>query len=165
MAKLHSYIPVLNKIIKNNPKEILEWGPGKSTELLANNLPDSNILTIEHNEEWFEHYKNQFFHKNINLKLVRHLKSFGGSEGYVTYPIRWILENNLPMRYFDLIFIDGRSRCDCLTVASLIIKQSGIVIIHDSERMNYKKAFKMFKEVKEEFGTAILKNPKNNHTV
>ena len=37
--------------------------------------------------------------------------------------------------------MDGRSRCDCAVVASLVRREGGAVVVHDSERANYQPAF------------------------
>jgi predicted O-methyltransferase YrrM len=161
MAKFHSYLPVLQHVIeRSSPRRILEWGPGHSTKMLAEALPDAAILSIEHDPAWHQQAVQMAPYPNVSIHLVRHLLPFGKSEGYVSYPLRWLVERGLPLRYFDLIFIDGRSRCDCITMAALLVTQAGCVVVHDSERANYRQAFSLFESVEEYPGTTVLSRPR-----
>jgi predicted O-methyltransferase YrrM len=146
-------------ISRSPPKTVLEWGPGHSTKFLAEALPEASILSIEHDLAWHPQAVQMAPYPNVTIQLVRHLLPFGKSEGYVSYPLRWLVERALPMAYFDLIFIDGRSRCDCITMAALILAPGGNVVVHDSERANYRRAFKLFRSVVEYPGTTVLSKP------
>jgi len=97
---------------------------------------------------------------NVSFELVRHALPFGAAEGYVSYPLRWLVERELPPNYFDLIFIDGRSRCDCITMGALIPAPTGNVVVHDSERANYRRAFSRFHSIEEFPGTTVLSRSK-----
>src|SRR5215207_9666299 len=161
MAKFHSYLPVLQQVIeRTSPRCILEWGPGHSTKMLAEALPEAAILSIEHDPAWHQKMVQALPYPNVSIHLVRHALPFGKSEGYVSYPLRWLVERGLPRNYFDLIFVDGRSRCDCITMAALITAPAGIVVVHDSERANYRRAFSLFETVEEYPGTTVLSNSK-----
>ena len=162
MAELHSFEPVLTAVAARvRPLAILEWGPGLSTRLLANLAPNSRILSIEHDKRYFDLQRAQLDRPNVELTHVPHLLPFGGSAGYVTYPLRWLAERGLPRRHFDLIFVDGRSRCDCAVVASLVLREGGAVVVHDSERANYQPAFRMFGRIEDHAGTIVLSEPRS----
>jgi predicted O-methyltransferase YrrM len=50
-----SYMPVMRHFMeKLKPLNVLEWGPGRSTLMLAESLPDAQIVSIEHNPKWHE---------------------------------------------------------------------------------------------------------------
>jgi hypothetical protein len=160
MAKFHSYLPVLQQLIAcAQPRRILEWGPGESTRFFAEALPDATILSIEHDPVWHRQAVDALRFPNVTIHLVRHAMPFGQAEGYASFPLRWLVERGLPTAYFDLIFVDGRSRCDCVTMAALIVAPTGFVVVHDSERANYRRAFGLFESVEECPGTAVLSKP------
>jgi predicted O-methyltransferase YrrM len=160
MSQFHSYLPVLNRVIDQTfPKRVLEWGPGFSTQFLAEALPGAMILSIEHDPAWHAQQVQALRHPNVTIQLVRHSLPFGKSEGYASYPLRWLVERGLPTKYFDLIFIDGRSRCDCITTAALVTAPEGVVVVHDSERANYRRTFFLFESVEEYPGTTVLSKP------
>ena len=72
------------------------------------------------------------------------MQPYGKSAGYVTYPLRRLLSANRRLSQYELIFIDGRSRCDCLTIASLLLRPTGVVVLHDAHRKNYLKGLDTF---------------------
>lgn len=120
------------------PTRVLEWGPGRSTERVLEVLPAVNVVTIEHDEAWYWHERRWFRrYPNVRLMHIPHLKAGGQSQGYSTYPLR-LRAKGEPK--WDIAIVDGRSRCDCITVASLVVKGMGVVIVHDSDRPNYVKA-------------------------
>ena len=144
-----------------SPKKILEWGPGESTLLMAKECPDARILSIEHDRGWHENTKQRTRElSNVELVHVPHLEQFGGARGYVTYPLRRLLQAKEELHSFDLIFVDGRSRCDCLTIASLIVSPRGLVVLHDSARRNYLDGLNMFPAWKQywDITTAVAGN-------
>jgi hypothetical protein len=46
---------------------------------------------------------------------------------------------------FDFILIDGRARKDCLIKTHEIVRDKGIVILHDANRKYYQEPFKLYK--------------------
>ena len=40
-------------------------------------------------------------------------------------------------RKYDIIFVDGRDRVNCVTYSVKTLKRSGVVILDDSERIEY----------------------------
>lgn len=147
-----SYKPVLETALASmvsaapvgHRHRILEWGPGESTRIMVNWLPSAEIVTIEHDSRWFEAARTEWA-DNENVSVV--LRAIGGrvgaAQGYATYPI-----HSSPATCdgaFDLAFVDGRLRCDCLVVASMVVSAyHGLVILHDSDRPNYRPGLAMF---------------------
>ena len=115
------FIPKLN-----NTLEIFEYGSGNSTIFLSEKV--KNIISIEHNKEWFEKMKFKLS-KNVNLKFVP-LDKYGGEYSKV------ILKED---KLFDVIIIDGRDRVNCIYNSIKKLKENGILILDDSQRTNYKK--------------------------
>lgn len=150
MSGFHSFSNILDSIMETfKPQNILEWGPGKSTEImLRHGAP--KILSIEHDKEYYDKMKERF--PSIELLHLR-INSHGNADGYVTYPLT-------TGELYDLVFVDGRHRCDCLRVASLVVKDHGIVVLHDAERPVYKAAYSMYCKITDHGHTAVLREPK-----
>jgi len=144
------------------PRNVLEWGPGPSTMLLARLCPGARILTIEHNDDWADRFEFSLdrsipdIRKRITLKREP-IGGHGGSGCYVTYPL--VLNKSLGST-FDLVFIDGRHRADCLTVAYSVMSALGVVVVHDAHRENYFKHADLFHHCRilEKQRTAVLSN-------
>jgi hypothetical protein len=152
-----------------NPRLILEWGPGFSTSLMAEECPAATILSIEHHPKWLEvarrklgdgrkvkqdeygHMVMQFRHSRIAL-IQRALSMKGGhSQGYITWPLylKGINAKGFPDidKGFELVFVDGRARFDCLVTAKQLLAPGGVVVLHDAQRENYQPAWKLFSHV------------------
>lgn len=144
---------------EKQPKNVLEWGPGRSTKVILSNAPLANILTIEHNPKWFKEAQSQFgSHPHVELQH-RVLSMKGGrSTGYVNYPIWRAMQDGEDLRCYDLIFVDGRSRFDCLIAAKLLLRPGGVVVLHDTHRDSYLPAVKTFAHHKmyNELRTAVM---------
>lgn len=120
-----SYIDTLLVVLDElRPKRVLEYGSGKSTQVLAMSPSVEQLRTVEHDKEWFDKAKQQAF---INTELIyepnggAYSLSHGGGK-------------------YDLIFVDGIERPACLDVASYIVNFNGAVILHDAARSEYANA-------------------------
>lgn len=150
----YSYEHHLRTICRaRNPKNILEWGPGKSTRMMVEECPGAKILSIEHELKYINRFMAEGCPENVTL-IHKTLDMKGGtSQGYITWPL-YLKEK------YDLIFIDGRFRFDCIMIASLLLNEKGVVIVHDTHRKIYHPAFNLFSynEVDEEKRTTVLSN-------
>jgi len=141
---------------------IFEWGSGGSTLFFAKNV--NKIISVEHVKEWHGHVKKALDDLNIqncdyfliepegtlNENDLNYdingfsslYKSFRGMsfEKYV----KKILE--FPDNYFDIVFVDGRSRISCINLALKKIKQNGYLILDNSERKSYDVAKELLKK-------------------
>lgn len=63
--------------------------------------------------------------------------TYSDFEDYINFPDKY--------KYFDFILIDGRARKDCLIKAYEILKENGIVVLHDANRKYYHQPFSMYK--------------------
>src|SRR5262245_16515603 len=136
MAEFHSYEPHLRQLCRDRqPRSALEWGPGRSTEIILGYC-NANIIAIEHDAHYYQSLSKKYG-DNERVTLVHKPTGIGlgGSQAYVTHPI--YLDGE-----FDLIVVDGRQRCDCLAVAALVLAPNGVVLLHDSERPNYHAAYR-----------------------
>lgn len=144
MAEFLSFEKLLRKWLRKiQPEYILEWGMGHSTKIMLEECPDAKIDTFEHDINWFKKYYEVLrpHFKNVNTYY------FPLDKGYATFPYR----------HYDLIFIDGRMRVECMKTSKKIIDNEGVVILHDSERERYKEGIKLFTILEESEGTTVMK--------
>lgn len=128
-----SDIYLFEKYIKKiNPKKILEWGPGASTQIMKK-LTKAEILSIEHDEVWYLRAR-----RFANVKHVR----IGKNTNYATIAYR-----HGP---FDMIYIDGRRRVECALVAKQVLNPGGVIMLHDKDRDNYMRPLKPYIQIIEE---------------
>ena len=152
MAPPQSYRPMLSKWCNTvKPKRILEWGPGESTKLMRMMCPDAEIISVEHNEHWYNVAKKNL--KGMDIKLLLHEAPVDDRKD-----IAWDgYTEPFVQGKFDLIFVDGRERVRCLQFAKKVVTQNGIVLLHDSEREYYKKGIELFEKLEEWEGTVCLR--------
>ena len=106
----------LNKSLK-----IFEFGSGNSTLFFADKV--NSIVAVEHNKEWFDLIKSKM-PENVSI-LLKVL-----TEEY---------ENSLNRsERFDIIIIDGERRLECIRNSVNCLSSSGVIILDDSERSEYK---------------------------
>lgn len=109
-----------------------EWGSGGSTLWLSQRT--QSVVTLEHNQEWFESTQQELDKYGIqNVQLV--LRPL--DKGYVEYI------DGFPDGHFDIILIDGRRRSDCLRHAIPKLRCGGALVLDNSERAEYQEAQKM----------------------
>lgn len=132
----------------------LEFGSGISTLFIAPKV--KQLISIEHNKEWFEMISNRFKNEgitNVDYRFIAQNDSnqfsektfemteklgFDVRKDYVNYylTVESIADNSL-----DFLLVDGRARPECLYYALPKMKKNGLVILDNSERAHYKIAF------------------------
>lgn len=133
------------------PGNVFEWGPGTSTRLIRRLVPGARIHGVEHSGRWFRRYASEFRgDPKVQLHLVRYSKRLLGcgrmrNEGYATTPLR-LEALGVGPRHYDMMFVDGRARAECLAVAARMIAPGGLVLLHDADRPRYRAALEMFSE-------------------
>lgn len=107
---------------------VLEWGSGLSTMAIATLV--KSVISIEHNFQWAVEMKAKV-PKNVFLHFIEPNNSDYKDDGtyedfkdYIDFP------RSLQTK-FDLIFIDGRARMECVKASIDLISPSGIIVIHD----------------------------------
>lgn len=126
---VHSYADHYAEIIRTyKPGIILEWGPGKNTEIALES--GARVFSIEHEEAYARRYSK---HDNYQC-FIEEVKS----DEYISL-------HNINA---DLYFVDGRRRSECLR--SIFEKATGdyVVCLHDAQRSRYRDAIGLFKNVK-----------------
>lgn len=155
MAIFDSYKDPLTKVmeilaLKKKAPVIVEYGPGGSTKLMKNLLPEAQILSIEHKHKWYTHYLKEFSHNGYSDISLYHVPI---SYGYINFPLYKFEPGEV-----DLAYIDGRKRYSCMKAAmQLLDKKNGFIVIHDAERLRYRKCLKLWDDNVVWFGRKFSK--------
>jgi hypothetical protein len=142
---------VLSRLGKSEKFMALEWGSGSSTayyiDLLNKKGKDFEWHSVEHNPKWAKKVEEEIGDKRFHMHLFDY-KAYSRGEtrnlcmkDYVECP-RYLNKK------FDLIIIDGRCRRRCLIEAKELLKEDGIVFLHDADRGHYGSSKSLFKNGK-----------------
>lgn len=125
------------------PKTVFEYGPGVSTSIMAIYPSVELIDSVEHNIAWYEKYRWEM-PDNVKMYYQPSLELYPSTKGRIDK--------------YDLIFVDGRERENCLYLAKERLNDNGVIILHDAERPNYQEPMKFYKFMflQDEGHTAIL---------
>lgn len=142
----HKEIDLLSEaLISVAPKKCLEWGSGFSTvffpELLSE---DASWLALEHNGEWHKIISEANTDRRVGVVHIpadqepytdaQKDGAYADFRSYIEYP----------KGKFDFIFIDGRARKECVRVAHGLVKEEGLVVLHDANRVHYHDHFDLY---------------------
>lgn len=125
----YSFIDFIDERI-NKEHDVFEFGSGNSTLFYAGRA--KSVVSVEHDRDWFE--------KSLKLKLpnVEMIQCDLESEGeYSKSAVR-------TDKRFHVIIVDGRDRVNCCKEALEALTEDGVVVLDDSERSKYDKAFLFF---------------------
>ena len=123
----YSFIDFLTERL-NNKLNIFEFGSGNSTLFFAKRI--KHVTSVEHNVEWY----NKLIRKipdNVNLLLSK----TDSEDDYVGLI-------KLSKNKFDIVFIDGIHRNECSHSAVEILSERGVIVLDDSERVEYSEGMK-----------------------
>ena len=133
---------IFKEVIANHqPLRCLEWGAGFSTLYFPTLLPASvQWQAIEHNAAWAARLKSINQSDNIKIhEVAPDNKNWQGDGSYEDF--KHYLEYPRQLAPFDLIIVDGRARKHCLEMATSLLSERGVVILHDANRSQYHPAF------------------------
>lgn len=130
-----------------NPFRVFEWGSGKSTQVLGMYHSVGRLVSIEHDKEWYERARCS---KISNTSIIFQ----PDLDMYVKEIECWPPQ--------DLIFVDGKSRNECLAIALDYINKNGVVMLHDAKRNEYESSIKLYpyKIITDDGHTATLMKDK-----
>ena len=134
-------------LLARKPAKVLEWGSGYGTLYFSGLLgPDVHWTAIEHDKSWHNIISYHNVRKNVSIELVEaNNENWSDPAGdgsyedlidYISFP--------KAKKTYDFIIIDGRGRLACLKKAKSLIKENGIIVLHDANREHYHEAFKDF---------------------
>ena len=107
-------------------KDIFEFGCGNSTMFWVKRA--KNVTSIEDNLNWFGKWQNEFKHDKLDIRWRDE------GDGYFNA----IFEDN---KKYDVIVVDGKRRADCARCALKALKDGGMIILDDSDRINTSKEY------------------------
>jgi len=120
----YSFIDFITERLRNE-FNVFEFGSGNSTLFFARKVKD--VTSVEHDSKWYNKLKNKI-PGNSNLLLSKS----NSSEDYIS----GLKQAN---KKFDLIIIDGIHRNECCYEAVNGLTEKGVIILDDSERVEYNK--------------------------
>lgn len=136
----YNSINYLKKFVNKN-KIVLEYGSGASSVWFSKRC--KKLISIEHDELFYSKLKK--IKKKNNLKFKYFLtKPQSKIDQYRSNRIKnysfknYIFKPNTLGIKFDIIFIDGRSRIECLKNSLNLIKKKGVIVFDNSDRNEYK---------------------------
>ena len=103
---------------------VFEWGSGNSTIWFASRI--NHITAVENDNFWYNKLLKEL-PNNCSLNLKSDRKEYS----------RFILESSIE---YEIIIIDGIERINCAKNSIKKIKEDGIIIFDNSERIEYKEA-------------------------
>jgi len=139
---MHSYDKTLYALLEAfNPKNVFEWGPGISTQIIALYPSVEKVVSVEH-DEFFYDLVERLSLDNVSLNIRQDMEEYVNFIGDSRY---------------DLIFVDGRNRRNCLKVARNL---TDLVVLHDAARLDYRDAVDdyRFQIWTDEGNTVVLTN-------
>jgi hypothetical protein len=139
---------------------VFEYGSGSSTIFLSKKV--KNIISVEHDLDWYLNIKNLLGSYKINNVDYKHLPpqsikgklnnlDFKNPESYYSEDENYktsIFENyskaicDYPDNYFDLVIVDGRARSSCILHSIGKVKVGGYLLVDNTEREYYLEPFK-----------------------
>jgi len=146
--KLISFLKNYSNDKKN--LSIFEFGSGSSTLFFEDYF--DHVFSVEHDKDWFEIINTNIKKANVYLvppKKVSNPVCGSKKLGFRNLDfVNYVNFIDSLGKKFDVIFIDGRARQECLKLAKQYLKPGGIIILDDSNRNRYKKDFLIVSENK-----------------
>lgn len=111
---------------------MFEFGSGYSTRYFSTHV--KSIISVENDRGWFEKMSAD---SAVNVKILFH--PVDDTENYE----RSIIATG---KQFDIVFVDGRRRVNCIKNSVGQLTNRGIVILDDSERDEYRSGVTYLKQ-------------------
>jgi hypothetical protein len=105
---------------------VFEYGSGNSTLWWSKRV--AKVVSCEHDIIWHEELSG-LVEKNVEL----HLRPLTDPQSYVDMPHSSTLK-------YDVMFVDGAEREACLINAPRSLKSNGVIVLDDSDRLEYRSA-------------------------
>ena len=157
----------------------LEWGMGGSTLRFGKEV--DRWYSLEHNSQWYHDIMHQVSELGLAKKIIGKLCSSGSwdsvrrwTDGDPRWPKRWADLERTMKAYgwkdyctgfkhfgtvtFDLVFVDGRARPECVKQIVESGRLEGILLVHDwkKHRSHYNVILERMKLVEQHSGLAAF---------
>lgn len=154
----YQYLYCLYRVLnEGNPKSILELGLGQSTRMIGQYAAANDDVThivCEHDSEWIEFFKNDFYLSDNSeiMQLQLTTGHYKDDEAVIIYKD---FKRNLENNQFDFISIDGPfgylakkySRVDVLKLLPECLSNEFIIMIDDFDRPGEQETVKVLKSI------------------
>ena len=133
---------------------VLEYGGGGSTLFFSSRVRE--LVTIEHNKEWFDGLQNEmkkqpgiiwrgcFIEPETADSMENQDKSnpdhyFSGDESFANKTFKKYASaiDEYQDEYFDIVLVDGRARPSCIKHSLNKVKVDGLLILDNADRSYY----------------------------
>lgn len=126
---------------------VFEWGSGGSSAFFAQRA--KSVVSVEHDAAWFSSVVEALRQKgytNAAVNLVEPVRGIPPSLWYTStcpdyaqcsFERYASFIDSYPDESFDLVVVDGRSRTGCMQHAMPKVKRGGILLLDNSERIEY----------------------------
>ena len=108
----------------NKNMRLFEYGSGYSTLFFAKLVGD--VVSVEYDLTWYEKISKEL-PKNARVMFVKN-----DVDGSYCRAIHQVHE------FFDVVVVDGRDRVNCIKQALAKLNESGVILLDDSQREDYK---------------------------
>lgn len=113
-----SYLPALVKWAR--PERVLEFGPGTSSRIILESS-NARILSFETDAAYYDRAKSGIRSERFDVRYTPNGPDFAALAG----------------SSFDLVFVDGGDRVANLIGAHPLLREDGILVLHDAHREDY----------------------------
>ena len=127
----YSFIDFIENRLNKN-MVLFEYGAGNSTIYYSSKVKE--VHTVEHDIAWFKKVS-QGLPKNVQIENVA--LEYGGKYSFTS--------QKKEIKY-DIIIVDGRDRVNCLINSIKSLKEDGVLVLDDSERISYRLGINRLKE-------------------
>lgn len=126
----YPFIDFIKPKLKNS-FEVFEYGCGNSTLFFADRV--NSVMSVEHDKGWF---RSMLKIIPDNVELLYQSLEYGGE--YCQACINQKIQ-------FDIVIIDGRDRVNCTKylLSSRALKEDGIIVFDNSDRIDYNDAYSL----------------------
>lgn len=150
----------IQEYLKKRQKQeisVFEYGSGGSSLFFLNNAGE--VVSVEHNEEWFNRVEVIIANRNIQgwegcfvkaepieKKLQGEKREAGNPDHYYSDGDNfkdYVFKNYASTidkfhdNYFDIVLVDGRSRPSCIKHSVNKVKKGGLLVLDNAEREYY----------------------------
>lgn len=123
-----SFFKLRDYILEKKNVRVLEFGAGASTVWFDKNVDVKEVISVEHDKEWFS-----LLRKELSDKTKLNL---------LPKPYNSICDN-LNSK-FDVIVVDGRNRNKCFKSSVNLLEVGGIIVFDNTERKYYQPSFDLW---------------------
>lgn len=145
-------IDLLENYLKKDMR-VFEFGGGGSTLFFAKRA--SEVVTVEHDSEWFPMIEKAIAEKKISgwKGILSPAEEGGDANAFIGNPDAYISDDanykgkqfrkyasaidSYSDSYFDIVIVDGRARPSCLKHALSKVKSGGLLVLDNSDRGYY----------------------------